>query len=74
MTGSAANLAELEALRSLFVPEPYTGLRYKLVCSQCQGQGEVNGRNHDDPRWVQCPLCKGDGLAPLARAALGRAT
>lgn len=63
---------KLNRLRDLFRPEPYHGLRLKILCSRCHGQGEVNGRNSDDPRWVPCPTCKGDGLAEPARAALHR--
>jgi DnaJ-class molecular chaperone len=64
--------AEIKRLRDVFRPEPYTGLRGKILCSHCQGQGEVNGRNSDDPRWVQCPTCGGDGLTKPAREALAR--
>lgn len=64
--------AEIERLRDLFRPEPYHGVRFKLVCSSCGGQGEVNGRDSDDPRWVQCLTCNGDGLAQAAREALSR--
>lgn len=60
----------LAALADLFKPEPYTGLNGKIVCLSCNGRGEVNGRNADDPRWVPCSVCGGDGLSEAARAAL----
>jgi hypothetical protein len=62
----------MEALDDLFRPEPYHGLRYKLVCPQCSGATEIAGRNYDDPKWMMCPGCGGSGLTPNAQRVRDR--
>jgi hypothetical protein len=41
--------------------EPWTPDMTK--CYTCEGRGEVGSRSHDDEQRVQCPGCKGTGLA-----------
>lgn len=33
------------------------------ACSECEGKGNVWGKNRDDPPWWNCVRCGGSGVA-----------
>jgi hypothetical protein len=52
-----------EKLKALDMkPIPYEGRKYRVLCARCNGHGEVNGTQADDPRWLPCSGCDGSGL------------